>query len=169
MWLPSLPPSLSLPSSHSRVSSPSCASFTYPKQSSPGPGSLCPGPGNQSPPHSSWLYVCVCTHVCVCMCHHLCAVLGWCLPCTQPFPVMPPSSCCLHFHGSRSCTSLHTCHTHSNPETCPRFPSLTHLHIGPEGPPPMHTATSKSHPPKISQPDIHPSAVSKGSYPPCHT
>lgn len=30
----------------------------------------------------------------------------------------------------------------------------------------MHTANSKSHPPEISQPDIHPSATSKGSYPP---
>ena len=78
---------LSLPSSHSSVSSPSCASSTHPKQNSLGPGSLCPRTGSQPPPCSSWLCVCVCACVHVhmqasapvCMCYHLCAILGRCL------------------------------------------------------------------------------------------
>ena len=55
---------LSLPSSHSRVSSPSCASSTHPKQNSLGPGSLCPRTGTQPPPRCSWL--CVCAYMCAC-------------------------------------------------------------------------------------------------------
>ena len=61
---------LSLPSSHSSVSSPSCASSTHPKQNSLGPGSLCPRTGSQPPPCSSWLCVCVCVCACVCACAH---------------------------------------------------------------------------------------------------
>lgn len=77
---------LFLPSSRSRVSSPSCASSTHPTQNSLGPESLCPRTGTQSPPAAAG---CACVHACVrvhmhasapvCMCYHLCAILGWCL------------------------------------------------------------------------------------------
>lgn len=77
---------LFLPSSRSRVSSPSCASSTHPTQNSLGPESLCPRTGTQPPPAAAGcacVHACVCVHMHVsapvCMCYHLCAILGWCL------------------------------------------------------------------------------------------
>lgn len=72
---------------------------------------------------------------CMCVCVCACALVP--TLCTA-LPHHTPSSCCLPFHRSSSCTSLHTCHigshTHSKLETCPRSPSLTHLQVGPEAP-----------------------------------
>lgn len=130
MWLPSLPPCLSLPSSHSRVSSPSCASSTHPKQNSLGPGSLCPETGTQPPLCSSWLCVCLSVHVPPSVCRsRLVPTLHTALP---HHPLLHTHThCCPHFHWPRSCTPLYTyhivSHTHSNPETCPGSPSLKHI------------------------------------------
>ena len=94
---------LSLPSSHSSVSSPSCASSTHPKQNSLGPGSLCPRTGSQPPPCSSWLCVCVCVCVRVCVC-----------TCKRVLQCACATICVLFLAGAYNCTRPSQGHGHTH-------------------------------------------------------
>lgn len=87
---------LSLPSSRSRVSSPSCASSTHPRQNSLGPESLCPRTGTQPPPAAAG---CACMHVCVCTC-------------TRVLQCACATICVLFLAGAYNCTRPSQGHGH---------------------------------------------------------
>lgn len=121
------PRSLSLPSPHSRVSSPGHASSsTCPKQSARGPG---------TGTHLPLQQLCVCACVCVYACATIC-VLFWAsdhLAHRPPLLLLPTPTI---FSQAQTRHTGHTVnHAHSNPETRSGSPCLKHLRVRPEDPP----------------------------------